>query len=150
MLETNALIAGEESGGYAFRGHIPERDGILSGLYMLDFITRTGKRPSQLLAELYELVGTHEYDRVDITVRADEQDDIHARIAAAQPKQIAGLKVTSKDELDGFRFSLEDGWWLLLRFSGTEPLLRIYAEMPSLGLVQQALQDGQKLAGVSL
>ena len=150
MLETNALIAGEESGGYAFRGHIPERDGILSGLYMLDFIARTGKRPAQLLAELYELIGTHEYDRVDITVRADEQDDIRARVAAATPKQIAGLKVTGKDELDGFRFSLEGGWWLLLRFSGTEPLLRIYAEMPSLDLVHQALQDGQELAGVSL
>ncbi len=150
MLETNALIAGEESGGYAFRGHIPERDGILSGLYMLDFIARTGKRPAQLLAELYELIGTHEYDRVDVTVRADEQDDIRARVAAATPTQIAGLKVTGKDELDGFRFSLEGGWWLLLRFSGTEPLLRIYAEMPSLDLVHQALQDGQELAGVSL
>ena len=118
MLETDALIAGEESGGYAFRGHIPERDGILSGLYMLDFITRTGKRPSQLLAELYELVGTHEYDRVDVTVRADEKDDIRTRVAAATPKQIAGLKVIGQDEVDGFRFTLEGGWWLLLRFSG--------------------------------
>ena len=150
MLETDALIAGEESGGSAFRGHIPERDGILSGLYMLDFVARTGKRPSQLLAELYELVGTHEYDRVDITVRADEKDEIRARVAAAEPKQIAGLNVIDQDELDGFRFTLEGGWWLLLRFSGTEPLLRIYAEMPSLDLVNQALQDGQELAGVSL
>ena len=87
---------------------------------------------------------------MDVTVRADEQDDIRARVAAATPTQIAGLKVTGKDELDGFRFSLEGGWWLLLRFSGTEPLLRIYAEMPSLDLVHQALQDGQELAGVSL
>ena len=150
MLETDALIAGEESGGYAFRGHIPERDGILSSLYMLDFVARTGKRPSQLLAELYELVGTHEYDRVDVTVRADEKDDIRERVAAAEPKQIAGLKVIGKDELDGFRFTLEGGWWLLLRFSGTEPLLRIYVEMPSMDLVHQALQDGQELAGVSL
>lgn len=150
MLETDALIAGEESGGYAFRGHIPERDGILSGLYMLDFVARTGKRPSQLLAELYELVGTHEYDRVDVTVRADEKDDIRERVAAATPKQIAGLDVIGQDEVDGFRFTLEGGWWLLLRFSGTEPLLRIYAEMPSIDLVHQALQDGQELAGVSL
>jgi len=150
MLETDALIAGEESGGSAFRSHIPERDGILSGLYMLDFVARTGKRPSQLLAELYELVGTHEYDRVDITVRADEKDEIHARVAAAEPKQIASLNVIDQDELDGFRFTLEGGWWLLLRFSGTEPLLRIYAEMPSIDLVNQALQDGQELAGVSL
>jgi alpha-D-glucose phosphate-specific phosphoglucomutase len=150
MLETDALIAGEESGGSAVRGHIPERDGILAGLFMLDFVARTGKKPSQLLEELYELVGRHEYDRVDVTVRADEKQAIIDRVAAAEPDSIAGLPVVGKDELDGYRFTLEGGWWLLLRFSGTEPLLRIYAEMPSMDLVQQALQDGQELAGVSL
>jgi phosphomannomutase len=150
MIETDALIAGEESGGSAIRGHIPERDGLTAGLFMLDFVARTGKKPSQLLAELYDLVGRHEYDRVDVTVRADEKDAILKRVAEAKPKTIAGLPVVSQDELDGFRFTLEGGWWLLLRFSGTEPLLRIYAEMPSLDQVQQALQDGQELAGVSL
>jgi len=150
MIETNAIIAGEESGGSAVRGHIPERDGVLAGLFMLDFVARTGKRPSQLLEDLYELVGRHEYDRVDVTVREDEKDAIRERVAAAEPKTIAGLAVTGKDELDGFRFTLEGGWWLLLRFSGTEPLLRIYAEMPSMEQVQEALQDGQELAGVSL
>lgn len=150
MIETNAIIAGEESGGSAVRGHIPERDGVLAGLFMLDFVARTGKRPSQLLEDLYELVGRHEYDRVDVTVREDEKDAIRERVATAEPKTIAGLAVTGKDELDGFRFTLEGGWWLLLRFSGTEPLLRIYAEMPSMEQVQEALQDGQELAGVSL
>jgi alpha-D-glucose phosphate-specific phosphoglucomutase len=150
MIETNAIIAGEESGGSAVRGHIPERDGVLAGLFMLDFVARTGKRPSQLLEDLYELVGRHEYDRVDVTVREDEKDAIRERVAMAEPKTIAGLAVTGKDELDGFRFTLEGGWWLLLRFSGTEPLLRIYAEMPSMEQVQEALQDGQELAGVSL
>jgi phosphomannomutase len=123
---------------------------VLAGLFMLDFVARTGKRPSQLLEDLYELVGRHEYDRVDVTVREDEKDAIRERVAMAEPKTIAGLAVTGKDELDGFRFTLEGGWWLLLRFSGTEPLLRIYAEMPSMEQVQEALQDGQELAGVSL
>ena len=150
MLETDALIAGEESGGSAVRGHIPERDGLLAGLFMLDFLARTGKKPSQLLDDLYELVGRHEYDRLDVTVRADEKDAILARVAEAKPETIAGLPVIGQDELDGFRFTLEGGWWLLLRFSGTEPLLRIYAEMPSMDQVQQALQDGQELAGVAL
>ena len=149
-ISADALIAGEESGGSAVRGHIPERDGLLAGLFMLDFVARTGKKPSQLLDELYELVGRHEYDRVDVTVRTDEKDAILKRVAEASPKTIAGLKVTGQDQLDGFRFTLEGGWWLLLRFSGTEPLLRIYAEMPSKEQVQQALQDGQELAGVSL
>jgi phosphomannomutase len=150
MMETDALIAGEESGGYAFRGHIPERDGLLSGLLLLEAMVKTGKRPSELLAALYDEVGPHEYDRVDITLRGDERDAIRARVAAAAPTTIAGLHVQSSDTLDGFRFVLEGGWWLLLRFSGTEPLLRVYAEMPSSEQVQQALQEGQELAGISL
>lgn len=150
MEETNALIAGEESGGYAFRGHIPERDGVLSGLYFLDYMVRSGKTPSQLLADLFAAVGRHEYDRIDITLRADERDTIQARAAAADPREIAGIPVVGRDQIDGFRFHLEGGWWLLLRFSGTEPLLRVYAEMPSSQQVQDALQAGLELVGVAL
>lgn len=150
MMETDALIAGEESGGYAFRGHIPERDGILSGLLILEAMVKTGRKPSELLQAVYDEIGTHEYDRVDITLRGDERDAIRERVAAAQPERIAGLRVESKDSVDGFRFNLEGGWWLLLRFSGTEPLLRIYAEMPSMEHVRQALQNGQEIAGATL
>ncbi len=150
MRETDALLAGEESGGYAIRGHIPERDGILSGLLILEAIVRTGQRPSELLQALYAEVGTHEYDRVDITLRGDERDAIRARVAAAQPQEIAGLRVTGRDQLDGYRFQLEGGWWLLLRFSGTEPLLRIYAEMPTMEQVQTALEAGQAMSGATL
>lgn len=150
MMETDALIAGEESGGYAFRGHIPERDGVLSGLIILEAMVKTGKRPSELLQALYDEVGTHEYDRVDITLRGDERDAIRERVANANPDSIAGLRVESKDNVDGCRFNLEGGWWLLLRFSGTEPLLRIYAEMPTMEHVRQALQQGQEIAGATL
>ena len=150
MMETDALIAGEESGGYAFRGHIPERDGVLSGLLLLDYMVRTGKKPSELLADLYAEVGPHEYDRVDITVRAEEKEAIRERVAEVEPREIAGFAVESRDTLDGYRFRLEGGWWLLMRFSGTEPLLRIYAEMPSQDQVQAALHAGQELAGVTL
>jgi phosphomannomutase len=150
MIGENALIAGEESGGYAFRGHIPERDGVLSGLLLLDYVVQTGKRPSELLADLYNEVGAHEYDRIDVTLRADERDELAERVAQAAPESIAGIPVVERDTMDGFRFKLEGGWWLLLRFSGTEPLLRIYAEMPSQEQLQQALQDGQELAGVDL
>ena len=150
MMESDALLAGEESGGFAFRGHIPERDGVLSGLFLLDAMVRTGKRPSELLADVYAEVGPHEYDRVDITLRGDEREAIRDRVAAAEPSTIAGLAVESRDTVDGFRFNLEGGWWLLMRFSGTEPLLRIYAEMPSAEQVQQALQAGQEIAGTTL
>lgn len=150
MMETNALIAGEESGGYAFRGHIPERDGVLSGLLILEAMVKTGRKPSELLQAVYAEIGTHEYDRIDITLRGDERDAIRDRVAEAQPERIAGLRVESKDSVDGFRFNLEGGWWLLLRFSGTEPLLRIYAEMPTMELVREALQAGQEIAGATL
>lgn len=150
MLETDALIAGEESGGYGFRGHIPERDGVLSGLFLLDYIAKTKRRPSELLTDLYDLVGTHEYDRVDITLRDHEREQIIERVASAEPKRIAGLRTESRDTIDGFRFTMEGGWWLLLRFSGTEPLLRIYAEMPSTDHVQEALQAGQEMVGITL
>lgn len=150
MMETNALIAGEESGGSAFRGHIPERDGLLAGLFILDFMARTGKRPSELLADLYAKVGPHEYDRVDVTIRPEEREAIEAHVQANEPEKIAGFKVIGRDEIDGYRFNLEGGWWLLLRFSGTEPLLRIYAEMPSGSLVQDALAQGEEIAGISL
>ena len=150
MIEEDAVTAGEESGGYAFRGHIPERDGVLSGLLLLDYMVQTGKPASQLLAELYAELGPHEYDRVDVTLREEERDAIAEQAAAATPSEIAGLRVVSRDTLDGYRFTLEGGWWLLMRFSGTEPLLRVYAEMPSADQVRQAIAQGQALAGVTL
>jgi phosphomannomutase len=148
MIETKGLIGGEESGGYAFRGHLPERDGVLAALCMLDFMVRTGKRPSELLAELYERVGPHHYDRVDIRMPAAEKESIQKRVEAARPESISGVKVTSQDAADGYRFNLENGGWLLLRFSGTEPLLRIYTEVPDKALVPRLLKAGRELAGL--
>jgi len=148
MMATDALIGGEESGGYGFRGHVPERDGILAGLYMLDFMARTGKRPSELLAELYDRVGPHYYDRIDITLRAEDRDAIRRRAEEARPDTIAGLRVTAIDTTDGFRFLLGDSGWLLLRFSGTEPLLRIYTEVAGdESLVARILAAGREIVG---
>ncbi len=148
MIETKGLIGGEESGGYAFRGHLPERDGVLAALAMLDFMVRTGKRPSELLADLYRRVGPHHYDRVDIRMPAADKESVQRRVAAARPASVAGVKVTGRDDTDGFRFNLENGGWLLLRFSGTEPLLRIYTEVPDKALVPSLLKAGRQLAGL--
>lgn len=150
MMEVQALIAGEESGGFSIHGHIPERDGLLAALLILDSMVQTAKRPSELLSELYEELGPHEYGRVDVTLREDERDGLMERVSSEDPEMIAGLKVISRDTVDGVRFTLEGGWWLLLRLSGTEPLLRIYAEMPSMEQVQDALQAGQEMAGATL
>ncbi len=149
MMETDALIGGEESGGYGFRGHVPERDGILAGLYFLDFIARTGKRPSELLAELYAKVGAHYYDRLDLALRPEDRDAVWQRAGRAHPDAIAGIKVTGIDTTDGFRFLLDGKGWLLLRFSGTEPLVRIYTEVvDDESLVPKVLAAGREMIGV--
>ncbi len=149
MMETDALIGGEESGGYGFRGHVPERDGILAGLYMLDFIARTGKKPSELLAELYAKVGPHYYDRLDIALKEEDRAKIWKRAEDARPDTVAGINVTARDTTDGFRFSLGDKGWLLFRFSGTEPLVRIYAEVVGdQSLVQKVLDAGREIIGL--
>ncbi|HEX7542088.1 MAG TPA: phosphoglucomutase/phosphomannomutase family protein, partial [Anaerolineales bacterium] len=147
MTETNALIGGEESGGYAFRGNVPERDGILAGLYMLDFMVRTGRKPTQLLELLFAKVGEHYYDRIDTPFTGDRKDR-EASILKADPKTIGGLKVTGLVTVDGFQFKLEDGGWMLIRFSGTEPIMRVYCETTHKDKLQAILQDGLKVAGL--
>jgi len=148
MLAENALIGGEESGGYGFRGHMPERDGILAGLYLLDLMLKTGKTPSELLNYLYSKVGPHHFKRVDVTFPASEREAIINRVRDNPPQSIDGVKVIRLDTGDGFRFVLADTTWLLIRFSGTEPVLRIYAESNTLARVEKLLELGKKLAGV--
>jgi phosphomannomutase len=148
MIETDALIGGEESGGYAFRGNVPERDGILAGIYMLDLMVRLGKKPTELLKILFDKVGgEYYYDRVDRPFSGDRKDR-EASILKADPKTIGGLKVTQLVTVDGFQFKLEDGGWMLIRFSGTEPILRVYCETMHADKVQAILQDGLKVAGL--
>jgi len=148
MLETDAMIGGEESGGYAFRGNVPERDGILAGLYMLDFMVKLNKKPSELLTLLFDKVGAHYYDRVDRPFSGDRKDR-EALILDAKPEKIGGLDVTGLDTTDGFKFCLQDGGWLLIRFSGTEPIMRVYCETTHREKVQAILKDGLKIAGLA-
>jgi phosphomannomutase len=148
MLETDALVGGEESGGYAFRGHVPERDGILAGLYILDLMVRLNKTPSQLIDHLYSQVGAHYYDRIDRRFPADQREATRSRIRDANPSTIGGLAVTGVNTKDGFKFGLSDGGWLLIRFSGTEPIIRVYCETTEEDRVQSILEDGLRIAGL--
>ena len=148
MLETDALIGGEESGGYAFRGHVPERDGILAGLYILDLMVRLNKTPSQLIDHLYGQIGAHYYDRIDTRFQADQREATRQRILDANPSTIGGLATTGLDTTDGFKFGLADGGWLLIRFSGTEPIIRVYCETTKQNRVQAILEDGLRIAGL--
>jgi alpha-D-glucose phosphate-specific phosphoglucomutase len=148
MIEKNALIGGEESGGYGFRGHVPERDGILAGLYFLDFMIKTGKTPSQLLDYLFSKVGPHYYDRIDVHIAGDDRQKYTDKLAKSSIKSIAGMQVARLDTTDGFRYILADDSWLLIRFSGTEPLIRIYAESNTVKQVQNLLDSGKKMLGL--
>ncbi len=130
MGELDALMAGEESGGFAFRGHVPERDGILSGLYVLEYMSKTGKSVSQLLENLFSRVGPHFYHRRDIEFEDEDRDRISALVNSSTLDSLGEFPVVASDSIDGRRLQFDDGW-LGVRFSGTEPLLRIYSEASS-------------------
>ena len=148
MMREDALIGGEESGGYGFRGHIPERDGVLSGLYILSMMAALKMRPSELISYLYDKVGPHHYDRIDLHFDPSERSAILQRVQNSRPDRLGGSAVTGIDTGDGFRFRMEDGSWSLIRFSGTEPLLRVYCETSSQERVRELLEQTRLLTGV--
>jgi phosphomannomutase len=148
MVEVGAMIGGEESGGYAFRNHVPERDGILAGLYLLDLLVQTGKTPSELLDALFEKVGPHYYERIDNRFDPERKAEILSNVSTARPDRIGGLKCTDIVTIDGHQFIMEDGGWLLVRFSGTEPIIRVYCETTHEDRVEAILADGLKIAGL--
>ncbi len=148
MMANDAIIGGEESGGFGFRGHLPERDGVLSGLFLLDMVVQLERTPSQLVQYLFDKVGPHYYDRIDFSFPAEQRPVIMERIKAARPEAIAGSRVKDVDTRDGYKYLLADGSWLLIRFSGTEPVIRIYTETDSPERVQQILAEGRQMAGL--
>lgn len=148
MLEVDAMIGGEESGGFAVRGHMPERDGILCSLFLLDLMVQLKKTPTQLLEHLFGIVGAHYYDRIDTPFPPERNAEVRAKIANEKPAELGGIKVTNINTLDGFRYEMEDGGWMLIRFSGTEPIIRVYTETTHKDRVQDILRDGLRLAGL--
>jgi phosphomannomutase len=147
MIEHDALIGGEESGGYAFHGHVPERDGILAGLFILDMMVKLGKKPSELIDLLFSKVGAHYYDRIDTRFSGDTEAR-KQQILSANPETIGGFKVEGLNTKDGFKFSLGEYGWLLIRFSGTEPIIRVYTETTAQDRVAAILDDGLRIAGI--
>jgi phosphomannomutase len=152
MMEVGAVLGGEESGGFAIRGHIPERDGILAGLFFADMIVKEDKPLSQILATLESEVGPHAYARHDIqmpreTYEADRQR-VMETLARKRPRTLAGLGIDRVRDDDGVKFYLEDGSWVLLRASGTEPLIRVYSEAGSDAEVESRLAALEEVVGI--
>ena len=153
MVETNALFAAEESGGFAFRGHLPERDGILAGLFIAEMCVVYGKPLSGVLEHLVELVGPRGYARDDIRFERDGYAErkvaVYEQMAKAAPSEIAGVKVVRTRTDDGFKFFLADGSWVLMRMSGTEPLMRVYSEADTQDRVDALMKGLESLLGVA-
>jgi phosphomannomutase len=131
MLARDVLIGGEESGGIAVRGHLPERDGVLNSLYLADIIAERGKDLGELVQELQEEFGPHFYRRVDLEIDKADAQHVVELIREGRLNSVADFKVLSLDDRDGVKMMLGDSTWLLVRTSGTENVLRLYAEATS-------------------
>jgi phosphomannomutase len=139
MTERDILIGGEESGGLGVKIHIPERDGIFLGLLLCEVMAVRARPLSVLVQELFDELGPHEFRRVDLHVTEKQKSAIMKKFRGPV-KAIAGFPVTSRKDLDGHKFFLESGW-ILLRASGTEPLIRVYAEAENLAKVNALLSS---------
>lgn len=145
MLESDVLIGGEESGGIGVRGHIPERDGVLSALLLAETMAVSGEGLGALVARLEEEVGPHRYGRIDVAVQDESQRARMARWASeVDLDAVAGVPVLRTKRIDGVKLVLEDGSWIMVRPSGTEPLVRIYAEAPDVSRLERLLGQGRE------
>ncbi len=143
LVKREAIFGGEESGGYGYRWHLPERDGMLAGLLLLELMAAEHKGLKALLGELFRRYGPHHYDRIDMEL--PERVEVVERIREAPPESVAGRKVVDVETLDGVKLRFRDGW-LLFRASGTEPILRVYCEMGSSEAVKDVIAAGAALA----
>lgn len=146
MLKEDILIGAEESGGIGVKGHIPERDGILNSLLLLEAVVRGGKPPSEMVKEMHREFGEFYFNRRDIHCEVERGKDLVARLAVSPPADVSGFKVVGVETLDGTKLLFEDESWLLFRQSGTEPVLRIYSEATSKEKVEMLLSEGELTA----
>ena len=147
MLKRDILMGGEESGGLGVKGHIPERDGILLGLLLLEAMAVSGKGLRQLLNETMDDIGHFYYQRIDRRIEDAAKAALIAQLHSQPPTVIDGQRVSATNFSDGFKFIFENGDWLLIRPSGTEPVLRLYSEAGSLDQVERFLRQAIVLSG---
>ena len=143
MINDDVLVGGEESGGLAVKGHIPERDGIWMGLLIFEFMAKTGKTLKELIAELYEKVGSFNSDRDDLHIKEEQKMAVIEKCKNDPYQAFGDYNVQSIETIDGFKFYLSDTEWVMIRPSGTEPVLRVYAQAPDAAKVRSILDAVQ-------
>ena len=146
MLKDDILIGAEESGGIGVKGHIPERDGILNSLLFLEAIIAAGVPPSEMLRELHREFGEFHFGRKDLHVETGPGQQLIEKLAKTTPREFAGYSVAGVETMDGTKLLFDDESWLLFRQSGTEPVLRIYAEATTVAKTNALLATGEELA----
>jgi phosphomannomutase len=148
IVEDDVLVGGEESGGMAVKGHIPERDGIFIGLLIAEMVVKRGKKLSELVQELYDEFGDHRTYRVDAHTTDSNKIAVLNRLDSEHGlKQVGGAPVKEFSTLDGYKHTTDDGW-LLVRPSGTEPVLRIYSEAETEAKAAEIVNDAIKQLGI--
>ncbi|MGA2139985.1 MAG: phosphoglucomutase/phosphomannomutase family protein [Verrucomicrobiia bacterium] len=146
MRETDVLIGGEESGGIGFQGHIPERDGMLANLMLLEMLRVTGKRISEIARDLQKEFGTSTYDRIDMRFPLEMREKFIETLRTQPPKFLLGVPMAQIKDFDGVKYIAEDDSWLMFRTSGTEPIIRIYSEASTAARLKRLLDHGKALA----
>ncbi len=144
MTREDVLVGGEESGGLAVKGHIPERDGVWIGLLILEFMAKTGKSLRQLIQLVYEEVGTFAFDRDDLHITPAQKREVLDKCYHDRFTSFGELAVERTEKLDGFKYYLSNNTWLMIRPSGTEPVLRVYCEAPDRATARNTLDVVRK------
>ncbi|MBS1581916.1 MAG: phosphoglucomutase/phosphomannomutase family protein [Bacteroidetes bacterium] len=147
MITEDVLLGGEESGGIAIKGHIPERDGIWMGLTIWEFMAKSGKSLDDLIQEVYAIVGPFSYDRNDLHITEELKQDVLQKCEADAFKAFGSFEVRRRETIDGYKYFFDDDQWLMIRASGTEPVLRCYAESSTLEGARAILAACRKTIG---
>ncbi len=145
MIKEDVLLGGEESGGIAIKGHIPERDGIWMGLVLWEFMAKSGKTLNELIDEVYAITGPFSFERNDLHIREDIKQKVLSNCKSGSYSSFGKYKVSRVEDLDGYKYFFENGDWLMIRASGTEPVLRTYAESNSREAAFDILDEAKKV-----